>query len=190
MRQLTLVVAVTGCLAAFGLAGCGSSSSTKSPTTTAAASPTTTAATTTAATTTENSAAATAKFALHAGLAFGAFHQFIYKPIKAGDFKHPLEHKLTLVKAGLAALFVYHELKQAADNAKQSKLLSPLVAPLTAAAGKLSGLKDSITSGSVNPSDITSLSSAFDGIKSTAASKGQSITESIPGLSQLTSGGS
>ncbi len=188
MRQLTLVVAVTGCLAAFGLAGCGSSSSSSSPT--SAASGTTKAAGTTTSSTSGTSHVATAKFVLHAGLAFGAFHQFIYKPVKAGDLKHPFEHKLTLVKAGLAAVFVYHELKLAAENAKQSKLLSPLVAPLTAAASKLSGLKDSIVSGGVNPSDITSLSSALDGVKSTASSKGQSITESIPSLSQLTSGGS
>jgi hypothetical protein len=179
MRNLTLVIAVTGCLAVLGVAGCGSSSSTSSGAGTSTAT----------STTSGKTHLATAKFLLHAGLAFGAFHQFIYKPIKAGDLKHPFEHKLTLVKAGLAAVFVYHELKLAAQDAKNSKLLSPLVAPLTAAASKLSGLKDSITSGGVSPSSISSLSSSLDQIKSTAASKGQSITESVPGLAQLTSGG-
>jgi hypothetical protein len=178
MRQLTVVIAVTGCLAAFGLAGCGSSSSSSSPAATSSA----------ASTTSGTTHLATAKFVLHAGLAFGAFHHFIYGPIKAGDLKHPFEHKLTLIKAGLAALYVYHELKLAANDAKSSKLLSPLVAPLTAAATKISGLKDSITSGGVNPADITSLSSDLDQIKSTAASKGQSITESVPGASQLAAG--
>jgi hypothetical protein len=175
MRQLAIVIAVTGCLAAFGLAGCGSSSSSSSPAATSSA----------ASTTGGTTHLATAKFVLHAGLAFGAFHHFIYGPIKAGDLKHPFEHKLTLIKAGLAALYVYHELKLAANDAKSSKLLSPLVAPLIAAATKLSGLKDSITSGGVNPADISSLSSSLDQIKSTAASKGQSITESVPGASQL-----
>jgi hypothetical protein len=180
MRQLSIVIAVTGCLAAFGLAGCGSSSSSSSATS---------AATSAAASTTSGTThLATAKFVLHAGLAFGAFHHFIYGPIKAGDLKHPFEHKLTLIKAGLAAVFVYHELKLAANDAKSSKLLSPLVAPLTAAAATLSGLKGSITSGSANPADISSLSSSLGQIKSTAASKGQSITESIPSASQLASG--
>jgi hypothetical protein len=178
MRQLIVLIAVTGCLAAFGLAGCGSSSSSSSPAATSSA----------GSTTSGTTHLATAKFVLHAGLAFGAFHHFIYGPIKAGDLKHPFEHKLTLIKAGLAALYVYHELKLAANDAKSSKLLSPLVAPLTAAATKISGLKDSITSGGANPADISSLSSDLDQIKSTAASKGQSITESIPGASQLAAG--
>ncbi|MGO9881743.1 MAG: hypothetical protein ACLPV4_01850 [Solirubrobacteraceae bacterium] len=182
MRQLTVVIAVTGCVAAFGVAGCGSSSSSSSASSSAAGTPAA------ASTTTGTTHLATAKFLLHAGLALGAFHHFIYGPIKAGDLKHPFEHKLTLVKAGLAAVFVYHELKLAAEDAKSSKLLSPLVAPLTAAASKLSGLKGSITSGGVNPADITSLNSSLDQIKSTAASKGQSITESIPGASQLAAG--
>ena len=34
---------------------------------------------------------------LHAGLAFGAFHRWIYKPAKAGELSHPLEHKFTTV---------------------------------------------------------------------------------------------
>ena len=55
---------------------------------------------------------------LHAGLAFGAFHRWIYKPAKAGDLSHPLEHKLTTVKAALAAAFVYHELKLALADAQ------------------------------------------------------------------------
>ncbi len=35
--------------------------------------------------------------ALLAVVAFGAFHRWIYKPAKAGDLGHPLEHKLTTV---------------------------------------------------------------------------------------------
>lgn len=176
MRHLTLVVAVTGCLAAVVVAGCGSSSSSSSSA----------AASTTASSSTVHFAKT--KFLIHAGLAIGAFHHFIYGPIKAGDLKHPFEHKLTLIKAAAAALFVYHELKIAADDVKSSKILSTLFAPLTAAATKLSSLKDSIKDGTVNSSDITDLNSQFDQIKSTASSKGQSITESIPNVSQLASG--
>ena len=109
---------------------------------------------------------ATTKFAIHAGLAFGAFHHWIYKPIKAGGLRNPTAHKLALVKAGLAAVFVYHELKVAADDAKSSKLLSPLVAPLTAAGDKLSSLKTSIAHGSVNEADIESVNSQLGQIGS------------------------
>ena len=83
---------------------------------------------------------ATTKFVLHAGLAFGAFHHFIYKPLQAGDFKHPLQHKATLVKAGLAAVFAAHELKIAYKDAKASKPLSKLAGSLDALATKIDGI--------------------------------------------------
>ena len=87
-------------------------------------------------------------------------------------------------------MFVYHELKIAADDAKSSKLLSPLVAPLTAAGDKLSSLKTSITHGSVNEADIESVNSQLGQIGSTASASGQSIKEAIPSLAQLTAGSS
>lgn len=177
MRRFTLLIALVGCIAALGIAGCGSSSSSSSSSASSAAS-----------STTGTKKLATTKFVLHAGLGFGAFHRWIYKPVKAGDLKHPFSHKVTLVKAGLAALFVYHELKLAAANAQSSKILRPLVAPLTAAADKLKSLKSSLTNGSVNPSDIDSVNSQLGSINSTASTNGQSITESIPSLSQLTAG--
>ncbi|MGI8505790.1 MAG: hypothetical protein ACR2MK_03120 [Solirubrobacteraceae bacterium] len=179
MRQLALILTVTGCIAAFGLAGCGSSSSSSS------AGGGSTAASSTSGTT----HFAKTKFLLHAGLAFGAFHHFIYKPVKAGDLKHPFAHKLALIKAGAAALFVYHELKLAAEDVRSSKILSELFSPLTAAADKIKSLKSSLTSGGVNPSDIQGVNSKLSQIGSTASSKGHSISEAIPSVSQLASGG-
>lgn len=67
------------------------------------------------------------KFALHAGLAFGAFHHFIYKPVKAGDLKHPFSHKVALVEAGLAVPIVKHEVGLALHDAQSSPLLRKLV---------------------------------------------------------------
>lgn len=64
-------------LLALTVAGCGSSSSSDSAASTSAAK------TTTASSPTH---LATAKFVLHAGLAFGAFHRYIYKPLRAGAF--------------------------------------------------------------------------------------------------------
>ncbi len=125
---------------------------------------------------------------LHAGLAFGAFHHWIYRPIKAGALRHPFSHKLALIKAGLAALFVSHELRLAVVDAKASKLLRPVVAPLTAAAAKLESLKSSITGGSVNPSELDAINSQLSQAGQTARSAGQSIRESVPSASQLAAG--
>jgi hypothetical protein len=170
-----LIIAVIVCLAGFGVAGCGSSSSSSNAGG--------------ASSTTGTTSFAKTKFVFHAGLAFGAFHHFIYKPFTAGDFKHPLLHKLTLVEAGLAALFVYHELKLAATDVKSSKLLSTLFSPLTAVANKLSALKSSLAGGSVSGSDLTGVNSQLTQIGSTAASAGQAITQTVPSASQLASGG-
>ncbi len=184
MRRFTLLLAIVCSLAALGVAGCGSKSSSSSSTAAAGAS---------AATSTSGTASthfAKTKFVIHAGLAFGAFHRWIYKPIKAGDLKHPLSHKVTLVKAGLASAFVYHELRLAAQDTKSSKVLSTLFAPINAVAHKISSLKSSITGGSVNESDIDNINSQLSNISSTASSKGQPVQESVPSLAQLTAGSS
>lgn len=178
-RRLSPLFALLGCIAVLGVAGCGSSSSSSS----SAAASTTSAATASSSSGTTHFAKT--KFVIHAGLAIGAFKHWIYNPVKAGDVKHPLSHKVALVKAGLAAAFVYHELRIAAEDVKSSKFLSTLFAPLTAAAAKLQSLKSSLTNGSVNPSDIENLNSQLGQISSTASAHGQSITQAVPSLSQL-----
>ena len=109
---------------------------------------------------------ATTKFVLHSGLAFGAFHHFIYTPLKAGDFKHPLQHKGEVVKAGLAAVFAVHELKIAYKDAKASKLLSKLAGSLGALEAKLAALGGGLKLGQLNAGDITSVNSDIASITS------------------------
>ncbi|MBV9048723.1 MAG: hypothetical protein JOY58_10675 [Solirubrobacterales bacterium] len=182
LRRFTLLLALICCICAVCIAGCGSSSSSSSS------------AASSGAVTTSSSAASThfakTKFVLHAGLAFGAFHHWIYKPIRAGDLRHPFSHKVTLIKAGLASAFVYHELKLAAEDVKSSPTLSKLFSPLTAAADKINSLKSSITNGSANESDINNINSQLGNISSTASAHGQPITETTPSLSQLNAGSS
>src|SRR4030088_2328381 len=49
------------------------------------------------------------KVVLHMGLAFGAFHRYIYKPLRAGAFKSGAAGRVkALLKAGAAALFAVH----------------------------------------------------------------------------------
>lgn len=177
LRRSAVLLAVVGCIAALGVAGCGSKTSSSSSNNPAAAAP---------ATTTSTHFAKT-KFVFHAGLAFGAFHHFIYEPFKAGDFKHPFSHKLVIVEAGLAAGFVYHELKLAATDVKSSKILSTLFAPLTIVADKAKSLVSQVRGG--NTAQVDGVNSSLASIKSTAASNGQSITDQIPSAAQLASGG-
>ncbi|MDQ2896430.1 MAG: hypothetical protein M3Y09_12445 [Actinomycetota bacterium] len=178
MRQLTLIALVSMSVAGFTVAGCGSSSSNSSAGGSAVSS-----------SSSGTTHFAKTKFLLHAGLAFGAFHRYIYKPFRAGVFSHPFLHKLSLLKAGLAALFITHELKIAAVDVRSSKLLSRLFSPLTAVAAKLGALRSAITGGSVSASDIGGVQSQRSSIGSTASSHGQAIQDALPSAGQLASGG-
>ncbi len=52
------------------------------------------------------------KFVIHVGLAFGAFHRYIYDPYKAGAFRAGAGGRTkALLKAGAAALYAAHELE-------------------------------------------------------------------------------
>lgn len=170
MKHRITLITVLGVLL-LAVAGCGHSSSSSS------SSP---AASTSTGSTTSTTKFAKTKFVLHSGLAFGAFHRWIYKPAKAGKLAHPLQHKLTAVKAALAAGFVYHELKLALADAQADPTLSKLVAPITELQNKIHGLGGSVKSGGASAADVSGLDSTISSIKSQASSAGQPITEQTP----------
>jgi hypothetical protein len=118
------------------------------------------------------------KFVLHAGLAFGAFHRYIYKPLKQGKFAGGLlHHKLRFVKAAAAALFAYHEVKLALNDARASKILSAALAPLLALQTKLSSLSHSLKHGSVNTSQVNSANGDAASVSTAGAKAGQPVTD-------------
>jgi hypothetical protein len=122
------------------------------------------------------------KFVLHAALAFGAFHRYIYKPFKAGVFSQPLQHKLALVKAAAAAAFVVHELRKASEDAQSSALLRKLFSPLTALAATVAGLAAGVKAGHADPAAVGSANSAIESIKQGASSAGTHVGEHAPAL--------
>jgi hypothetical protein len=118
------------------------------------------------------------KFVLHAGLAFGAFHRYIYKPFKEGKFSGGLlHHKLATVKAGLAAAFAYHEVKLALQDAGSSKLLSKALGPLLALQTKLGALASGLKHGKVDGAAITSANSDAGKTSQAGAKAGQPISD-------------
>jgi hypothetical protein len=118
------------------------------------------------------------KFVLHAGLAFGAFHRYIYKPFKEGKFSGGLlHHKLATVKAGLAAAFAYHEVKLALQDARSSKLLSKALGPLLALQTKLGALASGLKHGNVDGAAITSGNSDAGKTSQAGAKAGQPISD-------------
>ena len=116
------------------------------------------------------------RFVLHMGFAYFAFHHWVYKPFKAGDFATGASHRLLhLGKAALAILFTVHELKKAYKiaSSSHSATLHALVAPLTALValvskehdklkGCESGTQSSDDTASYDVSDTGSLPTATD----------------------------
>jgi hypothetical protein len=159
------VAAVLVALAlAFVAGGCGSKSSSQSAQTT----------------TTGTTHFAKTKFALHAGLAFGAFHRYIYKPLKEGKFSGGLlHHKLATLKAALAAAFAYHEVKLALQDARSSKLLSKALAPLLALQDRLGALRDGLRSGKVDAGAIEAANGSAGQVSAAGAAAGQPVSDEV-----------
>ena len=179
MRQRITLIAVLAMMS-LAAAGCGSSSSSSSS---SGGQPASGATSSTAGATSSTTGAIShpkTKFVLHAGLAFGAFHRWIYKPAKTGELRHPFQHPLTAAKAALAAAFVYHEVKLALADAQADPTLSKLVAPVTALQNKLQGVAGSVKSGGVSGTDVSGLEGAISSIKGQASGSGAPITEQAP----------
>ena len=177
-------VAVLLVMVALAAAGCGSSTSSSAAGASSSAS-------TSASSTPNVGRLPTAKFVLHAGLAFGAFHHWIYKPFKAGAFSGGLfKHKLTVLKAGLAGLFAYHELKLAVMDAQASPKLAKLVAPVTALAAKIKSIGSSVKSGKPDASSLSSANGDITSVSGLASAAGISVPDQIPSAAQLAAGGS
>ncbi len=118
--------------------------------------------------------ASTVGFLLHAGLAFYVFDHYIYQPFKAGDLTHGFTHKLKLVEAAAAAVFVYHEMKLAISDVKTSKLAF-LAVPITAVVAKLASLKSAVGSG--NTSAISGINGNLGTIGQQAAGQGFTVKQ-------------
>jgi hypothetical protein len=125
------------------------------------------------------------KFVLHAGLAFGAFHHFLYAPYKAGN----LHGFAALAKAGLAGLFTVHELKVAKADAESSPTLCHLAAPFDKASAAISSSMSQIKSGKMSNQDIEGLNNDVNAVQRGAQADGVPAPDRVPSDSQLASGG-
>lgn len=130
------------------------------------------------------------KFIFHAGLAFGAFHHFIYEKFKNGDFTNVgfLTKIKNYIEAGLAAVFIYHEVKLALEDAQQNKVLKLLVTPLTAAVALFNKIVSEVKGHSLTSSTVNSSQSSVGSIESLASKAGSTIKEGVPSASQIAAG--
>jgi hypothetical protein len=166
------------------VAGCGtatsSSSSSPSASTTAPAGTSATGSNTAAVgscPTSNTTAFAKTKFVLHAGLAFGAFHRYLYDPYKAGEFSSGASGRVVrFVKAGLAVVFIEHELRLTGQDAQANPTLCKLIAaPLRSLSNDVSSAVRGLEGGST--AAIEGAQSSLGSITSLAKSKGASIVD-------------
>lgn len=121
------------------------------------------------------------KFVLHAGLAFGGFHRYIYKPYKAGTFQAHAPGRLKAsVKAGLAGLFAYHELKLALVDAQADPTLAKLVAPITALQDRMQTAGTQAKSGNLNPQDLEATNTQVEQLRTQSGQAGAPVQDQVP----------
>jgi hypothetical protein len=114
---------------------------------------------------------------LHTGLAFGAFHRYLYKPFRAGAFQKGAHGRIVaFAKAGASALFIKREIRLASEDVKANPSLCKLVAaPMQDIGDKISDAVSSLKSGDV--SGITGIEQTVQSIEGKAASTGNTIQE-------------
>lgn len=185
-RALRVVLALV--LPVLVITGCDpTSTGTVAPS--AAATPTTTTPTSVAPSTSDNApidatcpatsttAFAKTEFAAHAGLAFGAFHRYLWKPYRAGTFGRGASGRVTaFVKGGLAALFVKREVRLADEDVKADPTLCrAIAAPLAAIGNDVTSAVDGLKSGDAR--GVNGVDSAISSVESSSGTQGTPITE-------------
>lgn len=117
------------------------------------------------------------KFVLHAAEAFGTFHRYIYKPLRAGGFRSGAPHRFrTFLKAGATALFDKRQVRLMIEDVKANPTLCKAIAqPLSDLSDKLDGIGHKIRTG--DTSGIEDAQGAIGAIEDRAKSQGAGIQE-------------
>lgn len=128
------------------------------------------------------------KFVLHGGLAYGAFHRYVYKPYKAGSFKKGApKRKRSIAKAAIAGAFTLNELRLMRNAALSDDKLRPLADKIGNITPTLAALATRLKGGSLGSTgDLGSLSTQLDSLVGAAKAAGVNVPTNkvppIPGL--------
>lgn len=127
--------------------------------------------------TSNTKAFAKTKFVLHAGLAFGAFHRYLYKPYKAGTFKKGAKGRLVAFgKGGLAALFIKREIRLASEDVQANPTLcKAIAAPLAKIGNTVQAAFNKAKNG--DGSGLDSVNSAITSVTGLSKKDGVDIKE-------------
>jgi hypothetical protein len=116
------------------------------------------------------------------GLAYGAFHRYLYTPYKAGSFSKGAHGRTkAIIKAGLATAAIVKLLSNASKNAAADPTLCKFVPTIDSIKARLSSLGGKVESGTATSSEVDSTSGVFDTLKGDTGFTPPS-NSSLPGL--------
>ena len=127
------------------------------------------------------------RFATDLGVAFFAFHHWVYKPYKEGGFSAGAPHRTkALIKGGAALLFTLNRLKAANKIVHNTKdpSLQKLGGMLDGLSSSFSSVGQRLKAGQFKPEDVSNIDSTVTGITSSASSAGIKLKDvpiEIPG---------
>jgi hypothetical protein len=125
-----------------------------------------------------------ARILANLGLAYGAFHRYLYRPYKAGSFSKGAKGRTkAIIKAGLAAAVIVKLLSNASKNAAADPTLCKFVPSIDNIKARLGSLGGKVKGGSATSSDFNSTSGMFDDLKSgTGFTAPPASSSALPGL--------
>jgi hypothetical protein len=172
-----IALLVTGCTGNNGSSTTGQVPGTSSAVTGAAGGSATATDTASSCPTSNTTSFAKSKFVLHSGLAFGAFHRYLYKPFRAGTFQSGAHGRtIALVKAGAAALFIKREARLTYEDVQANPTLCRSIGqPMQQIGDKVQDAVDGLRHGDF--SAISVLEGAIGGVESKSSSAGTPIQE-------------
>ncbi len=116
------------------------------------------------------------------GLAYGAFHRYLYKPYQAGTFAKGAPGRTTaIIKGGLAAAVIAKLAKNAAANAAADPTLCKYVPSMSAITSQISGLGSQLAGGAAAAGSLTQAEGLFAKLKSVVGFTDKP-TSTLPGL--------
>ncbi|HVA88524.1 MAG TPA: hypothetical protein VNL71_01650 [Chloroflexota bacterium] len=120
------------------------------------------------------------RFLADMGLAYYAFHHFVYARYQNGGFSYGARGRAgNFVKAAIALLFAYNRLSAAEKIAAKShsRLLHILASPLTLLLGGVALEHTRLQRGQYQAGDLRQLGDSFDSFDRGATSKGYAIRD-------------
>ena len=129
------------------------------------------------------------RFAIHLGLAYFAFHHFVYSRYRQGAFKAGAPHRTrNIIKAGIALVFTAHELNVAYGIARKSNsgVLHALIKPLQGLVSTSQRVGDRLRGGQFSDAEVKNVINGANSFSSQATRNGISIKDIkvfVPGQS-------